>query len=67
MRGRGAPWWPVLLGVFAAGFLAGAWEMWPAHAPGAPEGVLRTLGALAMAAVGVEFLIAAVVALLADD
>jgi len=69
MPGGKSIWWPVFFGVFALGFLAGAWAVWPPHevALASTEEVLRVLGALAMGAVGIEFLIAFVVALVTDD
>jgi hypothetical protein len=69
MPGGKSIWWPVFFAVFAIGFLAGAWAVWPsgAAADGAGERVIRALGALAMGAVGLEFLVAFVVALVTDD
>jgi hypothetical protein len=69
MVGGKSVWWPVFFAVFAIVFLGGAWGVWPSGeaAPETGERVIRALGALAMAAVGLEFLVAFIVALVADD
>lgn len=64
---------PFFFGIFTVLFLAGAWAMWPPALFAGPlsgisgEAALRALGAVAMAAIGLEFLGAFVVSLVSDD
>lgn len=64
---------PVFFGAFALLFLGGAWAMWPPGIFGLPFAdvpggmLLRAIAAPVMAIVGLEFLGAFVVVLLADD
>lgn len=64
---------PIFFGIFTVLFFLGAWGMWPPGLLAGPlseiagDTALRALGALAMAGIGLEFLGAFVVSLVADD